>query len=72
MACGRIDLEVMNRAFWRQAFGGQMSDEAYLEMHPLRRAERPPPTPEAVKASAEMGWAILGKGLAALNAQRKG
>lgn len=72
MACGRIDLDVRNQAFWRQAFGGAMSDEAFIEMHPLRRQEKKPPTPEQVKAAADMGWSMLGKGLATLNAQRKG
>ena len=72
MACGRIDLDVRNQAFWRQAFGGAMSDEAFIEMHPLRRQEKKPPTPEQVKAAADMGGSMLGTGRATLTAQRKG
>jgi hypothetical protein len=73
MACGRIDLEIDGRVWWLgRVFGTQVPDEVRDEMHPLRRLEKEPPTPEQEKAAEGMAWTILEKGLAHLNQHRKG
>lgn len=72
-ACGRIDVDVAGRAWWlARLFGVTVTPEMLDDMHPLRVLEKPPPTPEQVKAAETTAWAILDKGLAHLNTQRKG
>lgn len=62
-ACGRIDLDVMGRAFWMGAFSQKVLTPGELEdMHPLRRLERPPPkpkTPEERAAESKFGWKLV-------------
>jgi hypothetical protein len=66
MACGRYDLDVRQRAFWVQAFGQRVTAEQLIDMHPLRRAERP----AVAEGDGEAGWAVLGAALKSLNQQR--
>jgi len=62
-ACGRIDLDVLGRAFWMSAFSQQELTADQLEdMHPLRRLERKPPpekTPEERAAESKVGWKLV-------------
>lgn len=56
----------MNRAFWKQAFGAKVTADSLIDMHPLRRLERPPPPPEEVEEAAAMDWDSFERALAGI------
>jgi hypothetical protein len=59
MACGAMDRDLHGRAFWMAAFGQKPTAAQLLDMHPIRRAERPPLTPENREAIARRAWRDL-------------
>jgi hypothetical protein len=69
-ACGRIDLDVRARAFWMSAFGEPVTADGLVDMHPLRRLERPPPSEEARRVEDAMGWRLMGAALSQMNRDR--
>lgn len=63
-ACGRIDLDVMGRAFWLAAFDKdkKLTERELAQMHPLRALEIPPPPPKSADEKAvenKAGWALV-------------
>ena len=57
-ACGRIDLDVMGRAFWAGQFGVNLTAADLTALHPLRSLELPPaegekPAPEVLNAKLD-------------------
>lgn len=63
-ACGRIDLDVMSRAFWVAAFDKdkKLTEHDLAQMHPLRALELPPPpakTPEERAVESRAGWNLI-------------
>lgn len=63
-ACGRIDLDVMSRAFWMAAFDRdkKIGERELAEMHPLRALEIPPPPAKSAEEKAiesKAGWKLI-------------
>lgn len=59
MACGAMDRDLRNRAFWMAAFGHPPTAAELIDMHPIRRTERPPLTPENRAEIARRAWGDL-------------
>lgn len=71
LACGRLDVHASGLAFWISAFVQELTAEQIAELNPLRAALKPPPDPEQQRQATGFAFAVLERGLAELNRQKR-